>query len=281
LTKKIKNLLNKFGKEEDFKQNSIGIKKKLRSKRTIKKRALELMNFLMILERKYKAISYVRKLKFKFNAYNSRIRKFRQIKKYYNSKIKINRLYFKRKKILKWKLKQFYKREYYYKKRLIRILKRQIVRKKSLKDDIFYKLLEKKSEITNKKLRLSKIKYGVRAYKLQTPNYFLVIRETTNNIFGVIYRKGKVFYATCGGIGDFRGARKSTALAAEIMGKRIGLKLHKKGIKTISIVLKSRGSFYVKSVILGLSSTLIKIKAMQSAIIRTHNGMKKRKIRRK
>jgi small subunit ribosomal protein S11 len=110
----------------------------------------------------------------------------------------------------------------------------------------------------------------------------VIIKITNNNIFITITSKnGNVLYwSSCGSCG-FKGPRRVTGLAAEVLGSVILKKLIFLKIKTIDLKIYSYLNIRVKSVLKSLLyNSLLFIKSINLEIPVSHNGIRFKKLRR-
>ncbi len=122
----------------------------------------------------------------------------------------------------------------------------------------FRRLLRK-----NKKLR-----YGIHFYK------------SVNNIFvNVSTQRGKSLYSYSAGRTSFKGSKRLSPAAAELMGKHVSYVLKSNKISSVSLVFHSPLNYLFRAVLRGLASNL-RFSALRYHLSRPHNGLRLRLSRR-
>jgi len=112
---------------------------------------------------------------------------------------------------------------------------------------------------------------------------FLIIKKSVNNIFCiVINNQGKLISYTSCGITGLKGPAKVTPYAAELVGKKLGIKLRLKKIRIIDyLILSIKLNRKVRNCLKGLYTEYIKIKHIVVLPKIAHNGLRKRKKKRR
>lgn len=113
--------------------------------------------------------------------------------------------------------------------------------------------------------------------------FFLIIKKSINNLFCIVINKnGKLMaYTTCG-ITGLKGPAKVTPYAAEQAGIFLGKKLQLKNINIIDcLFLSTKLNRKVRDCLKGLYSEFIKINKILVIPKFAHNGLRKRKKKRR
>ena len=106
------------------------------------------------------------------------------------------------------------------------------------------------------------------------------VKSTFNNILVTITDlQGNVLFGASPGILGFKGSKRATSYAAQLVGESLCKKMLKNGISTAKILLKGIGKGR-HSVIMGLKSSGIVITAINDITNIPHNGCRVKKQRR-
>ena len=114
--------------------------------------------------------------------------------------------------------------------------------------------------------------------------YILLIKKTVTNIFCiVINNKGKLIcYVTCGMLNYRSGQIKRSNYVFEQVGNKLGLKLFDKKIYKIDyFILQTKLDFRIRSCLKGLMKKVLQIKKIIILPKIAHNGLRKKKKKRK
>lgn len=102
----------------------------------------------------------------------------------------------------------------------------------------------------------------IKKYKLKTIKAIICIKSTFNNtIITIINKFGKVVCWSSAGACGFKGAKKSTPFAAQIVGKKVGLKIKELGINLLYIIFSGQGKGN-KSALQSIINLNLKIKKL-------------------
>jgi len=106
------------------------------------------------------------------------------------------------------------------------------------------------------------------------------IRSTFNNILiSITDINGNVLICASPGVLGFKGSKRATSFAAQIVAETLGLKMLKYGISTAKIVLKGVGKGR-NSAIMGFKAAGIVITTIVDMTTTPHNGCRPKKQRR-
>lgn len=113
-----------------------------------------------------------------------------------------------------------------------------------------------------------KLLYGIHFYK------------SVNNIFvNVSTQRGKSLYSYSAGRTPFKGSKRLSPAAAELMGKHVSYVLKSNKIGSVALVFHSPLNYLFRAVLRGLASNL-KFSALKYHLSRPHNGLRLRLSRR-
>ena len=113
--------------------------------------------------------------------------------------------------------------------------------------------------------------------KIELPSGIVHIHTTFNNtIISVTDDKGDVkIWSSAGALG-FKGAKKSTPYAAQLVAAAITKSLEEIGTKVVTIKVKGTGPGK-KSAVKQFETSNIEVKEIQNVTPKPHNGVKKKK----
>ena len=113
--------------------------------------------------------------------------------------------------------------------------------------------------------------------KIELPSGIVHIHTTFNNtIISVTDEKGDVkIWSSAGALG-FKGAKKSTPYAAQLVAAAITKSLEEIGTKVVTIRVKGTGPGK-KSAVKQFEGSNIQVKEIQNVTPKPHNGVKKKK----
>lgn len=148
---------------------------------------------------------------------------------------------------------------------------------------------EKKMRITRQVVlaRVGKFDFGpssVEERKDKKLRYQAVVylRRKRNNVYLTLTDlKGAVVTTSASGFLGFRSYARTFPNAAQASTKRIGFFLKTARIFRIALILKSKVSAVIYSVIRGFTSSGIRVVRLMDRIPVAHNGVKSKKVRRK
>ena len=140
---------------------------------------------------------------------------------------------------------------------------------------------KKKNKINNKKF--IKVRRPIDLKKITKPNVFIIMRETKNNfLVTCVNALGNIIIAFNAGMCGFNGPKKSFPHTAYTCGKEMGYFLVHNNLKYIRLVIKSRLRKKIREAYRGLKENrqIIVTRILKRAPI-THNGVRKKKVKRK
>ena len=128
--------------------------------------------------------------------------------------------------------------------------------------------------------RMRRKKEGKKKEKKHVPVGIAHIKATFNNtIISITDMEGNVLVWGSGGTVGFKGSRKSTPFAAQLMAKNTAQKAMDMGMKTVEVRVKGPGSGR-ESAIRALQASGLEVKAIKDVTPIPHNGCRPPKRRR-
>jgi len=113
--------------------------------------------------------------------------------------------------------------------------------------------------------------------------YTCYLSSSNSNIFvSLVKEDGNVLLNISAGMMKFTGPRRKTVYAAQMVGKELGLRILKLGVNSIAIVIRETlYSKRVKGALRSLIMTGVTVSSIEFKYVRTHNGVRPRKMKRK